>query len=131
MQDCNARDTRDAAATQPLTPPCPAAQVALITAKIPEGGYTTAYRCGPLIDLCRGPHVPTTGAIKAFEVTKTSSAYWLGNVDNDTLQRVYGVSFPDVKLMKAHLTMVRRRAGGSGSPLEAPSRAHPVDPPLP
>ena len=112
MQDCNARDTRDAPATQPLTPPCPAAQVALITAKIPEGGYTTAYRCGPLIDLCRGPHVPTTGAIKAFEVTKTSSAYWLGNVDNDTLQRVYGVSFPDVKLMKAHLTMVRRRAGG-------------------
>ena len=81
-------------------------KVALITAKIPEGGYTTAYRCGPLIDLCRGPHVPTTGAIKAFEVTKTSSSYWLGSVDNDTLQRVYGVSFPDAKLMKAHLLMV-------------------------
>ena len=81
-------------------------KVQLISTKIPDGGYTTAYRCGPLIDLCRGPHVPTTGAIKAFEVTKTSSAYWLGNVDNDTLQRVYGVSFPDPKQMKAYLLMV-------------------------
>ncbi len=81
-------------------------KVQLIATKIPEGGYTTAYRCGPLIDLCRGPHVPTTGAIKAFEVTKHSSASWLGNVDNDPLQRVYGVSFPDPKQMKAYLTMV-------------------------
>ncbi len=46
----------------------------LIATKIPDGGYTTAYRCGPLIDLCRGPHVPTTAAIKAFEVTKHSSS---------------------------------------------------------
>ena len=78
----------------------------LISAKIPDGGYTTAYRCGPLIDLCRGPHVPTTGAIKAFDVLKNSSAYWLGNQENDTLQRVYGVSFPDAKLMKAHKHML-------------------------
>ena len=46
----------------------------LIATKIPDGGYTTAYRCGPLIDLCRGPHVPTTASIKAFEVTKHSSS---------------------------------------------------------
>ena len=58
-------------------------KASLIAAKIPDGGYTTAYRCGPLIDLCRGPHVPTTAAIKAFEVTKTSASYWLGNTDND------------------------------------------------
>ena len=45
-------------------------KVQLIQNKIPEGGYTTAYRCGPLIDLCRGPHVPHTGSIKAFEITK-------------------------------------------------------------
>jgi transposase len=45
----------------------------LIRTKNTDCGYTTAYRCGPLIDLCRGPHVPTTGAIKAFEVTKHSS----------------------------------------------------------
>ena len=81
-------------------------KVALISTKIPDGGYTTAYRCGPLIDLCRGPHVPTTAAIKAFDVVKHSAAYWLGSADNDSLQRVYGVSFPDVKQMKAYKVMV-------------------------
>jgi threonyl-tRNA synthetase len=75
-------------------------KVALISAKIPDGGYTTAYRCGPLIDLCRGPHVPTTASVKAFAVLKNSAAYWLGNVKNDTLQRVYGISFPDEKSLK-------------------------------
>ena len=79
---------------------------AIIAAKIPDGGYTTAYRCGPLIDLCRGPHVPTTGAIKAFEVTKNSASFWLGDTDNDALQRVYGVSFPDAKAMRVYKTMV-------------------------
>jgi threonyl-tRNA synthetase len=78
----------------------------LIAAKIPDGGYTTAYRCGPLIDLCRGPHVPSTAAIKAFEVMRTSAAYWLGNAANDSLQRVYGVSFPDAKQLKAHKHML-------------------------
>lgn len=81
-------------------------KVQLISTKIPDGSFTTAYRCGPLIDLCPGPHVPTTGIIKAFEITKHSSSYWLGNVDNDVLQRVYGISFPDTKQMKAYLHMV-------------------------
>ncbi|EQC31365.1 threonyl-tRNA synthetase [Saprolegnia diclina VS20] len=72
----------------------------IISTKIPDGGRTTAYRCGPLIDLCRGPHVPHTGKIKAFAVTRTSSTYWLGKTTNDTLQRVYGISFPDTKQMK-------------------------------
>lgn len=72
----------------------------IIQTKIPEGGITTAYRCGPLIDLCRGPHVPHTGRIKSFAVTKTSSTYWLGKMGNDSLQRVYGISFPDKALMK-------------------------------
>eukprot|EP01096_Ripella_sp_DP13-Kostka_P008711 TRINITY_DN3270_c0_g1_i2.p1 TRINITY_DN3270_c0_g1~~TRINITY_DN3270_c0_g1_i2.p1 ORF type:complete len:836 (-),score=434.04 TRINITY_DN3270_c0_g1_i2:63-2453(-) len=74
-------------------------KVDLITRKIPEGGTISAYRCGPLVDLCKGPHVPDTGRIKAFEVTKNSSAYWLGKAENDVLQRVYGMSFPDKKLM--------------------------------
>jgi threonyl-tRNA synthetase len=78
----------------------------IIQNKIPDGGYTTAYRCGPLIDLCMGPHVPSTGAIKAFEVTKNSAAYWLGNKENDSLQRVYGISFPDAKQLKAYKVMV-------------------------
>jgi len=61
---------------------------------------TTVYRCGPLIDLCRGPHVRHTGKIKAMAVTKHSSAYWEGNSEAETLQRVYGVSFPDAKQLK-------------------------------
>jgi threonyl-tRNA synthetase len=81
-------------------------KVQLISTKIPDGGYTTAYRCGPLIDLCRGPHVPTTASVKAFEVLRSSACYWLGNVENDSLQRVYGISFPDTKLLKAHLLML-------------------------
>ena len=52
---------------------------------------------GPFVDLCRGPHLPNTGKVKAFAVTKTSAALWLGKAGNDELQRVYGVSFPDKK----------------------------------
>lgn len=61
---------------------------------------TTVYRCGPLIDLCRGPHVRHTGKIKALKVVKNSSTYWEGKSDAETLQRVYGISFPDPKLLK-------------------------------
>uniref|UniRef100_A0A1L8DI25 threonine--tRNA ligase n=1 Tax=Nyssomyia neivai TaxID=330878 RepID=A0A1L8DI25_9DIPT len=61
---------------------------------------TTVYRCGPLIDLCRGPHVRNTGKIKALKVTKNSSTYWEGNSEAETLQRVYGISFPDPKQLK-------------------------------
>merc|ERR1719337_47006 len=60
---------------------------------------TTAYRSGPIIDLCMGPHVPDSGRVKAFEVLRASSAYWLGKAENDALQRVYGVAFPDKKEM--------------------------------
>lgn len=75
----------------------------LVQTKIPDGGSTTVYRCGKLIDLCVGPHIPHTGRIKAFKLLKNSSCYFLGEADNDSLQRVYGVSFPDKKLMDAHL----------------------------
>uniref|UniRef100_A0A336L5Z5 threonine--tRNA ligase n=1 Tax=Culicoides sonorensis TaxID=179676 RepID=A0A336L5Z5_CULSO len=61
---------------------------------------TTVYRCGPLIDLCRGPHVKHTGKIKAMKVTKNSSTYWEGKADAESLQRVYGISFPDPKQLK-------------------------------
>ncbi|XP_019875198.1 threonine--tRNA ligase 1, cytoplasmic isoform X2 [Aethina tumida] len=61
---------------------------------------TTVYRCGPLVDLCRGPHVRHTGKIKALKVTKSSSTYWEGKADAETLQRVYGISFPDNKQLK-------------------------------
>ncbi|KAL7989103.1 hypothetical protein Chor_008022, partial [Crotalus horridus] len=61
---------------------------------------TTVYRCGPLIDLCRGPHVRHTGKIKALKIHKNSSTYWEGKSDMETLQRVYGISFPDAKMLK-------------------------------
>ncbi|XP_026279601.1 threonine--tRNA ligase 1, cytoplasmic isoform X3 [Frankliniella occidentalis] len=61
---------------------------------------TTVYRCGPLIDLCRGPHVRNTGKIKSLKVTKNSATYWEGKADAESLQRVYGISFPDPKQMK-------------------------------
>ncbi|NXM96766.1 SYTC2 ligase, partial [Sylvia borin] len=61
---------------------------------------TTIYRCGPLIDLCRGPHVRHTGKIKALKIIKSSSTYWEGKSDMETLQRIYGISFPDNKMMK-------------------------------
>jgi threonyl-tRNA synthetase len=75
-------------------------KVQLITNKIPENGKTTAYRCGNLIDLCMGPHLISTGIVKSFKVTKNSACYWLGNAKNDSLQRVYGVTFPSEKEMK-------------------------------
>ena len=61
---------------------------------------TTVYRCGPLIDLCRGPHVRHTGKIKSLSVTKNSATYWEGNSEAESLQRIYGISFPNDKQMK-------------------------------
>lgn len=75
-------------------------KVNLISTKIPDGSKTTVYRCGNLIDLCMGPHLPNTGKIKAFSAIKTSSTNWLGKVTNDPLQRVYGIAFPDKALLK-------------------------------
>ncbi|XP_054417937.1 threonine--tRNA ligase 2, cytoplasmic [Pteronotus mesoamericanus] len=61
---------------------------------------TTIYRCGSLVDLCKGPHVRHTGKIKAIKIFKNSSMYWEGNPEMETLQRVYGISFPDDKRME-------------------------------
>ncbi|MCL4126262.1 UNVERIFIED_CONTAM: hypothetical protein GTU68_057213, partial [Idotea baltica] len=61
---------------------------------------TTVYRCGPLIDLCRGPHVRHTGKIKGLAVTKNSASYWEGKSEAESLQRIYGISFPDPKQLK-------------------------------
>jgi len=68
-----------------------------IIGKIPQDETVTLYRCGPLIDLCRGPHLPNTSYIKAFRVTKTSGVYWMAKQENPLLQRVYGISFPEEK----------------------------------
>ncbi|KAJ2623223.1 threonyl-tRNA synthetase, partial [Coemansia sp. RSA 1358] len=74
-------------------------KVRLIDARVPGGTSTTVYRCGLLIELCRGPHVSNTGSITAFAVMKSSASYFLGDPSSDSLQRVYGISFPDKKQM--------------------------------
>lgn len=79
-------------------------KVELIRKKVPDGGSTVCYRCGDFVDLCRGPHLPFTSSVhhKAFAVTKFSSCYWLSRSTADTLQRVYGISFPTEGQLKEH-----------------------------
>uniref|UniRef100_A0A8D1VF23 threonine--tRNA ligase n=1 Tax=Sus scrofa TaxID=9823 RepID=A0A8D1VF23_PIG len=60
---------------------------------------TTVYRCGPLVDLCKGPHVRHTGKTNAIKIFKSASTYWEDNPEMETLQRVYGISFPDDQMM--------------------------------
>ncbi|HQV45644.1 MAG TPA: threonine--tRNA ligase [Nitrospira sp.] len=61
------------------------------------------YRQGEFVDLCRGPHLPTTGYVGAFKLLSTGGAYWRGDERNPMLQRVYGTSFPTKKELDAHL----------------------------
>jgi threonyl-tRNA synthetase len=67
-------------------------------------GVLTAYKQGEFLDLCRGPHLPKLGKIKAFKVLKTSGAYWRGDAKGPMLTRLYGISFPEKKLLKEYLT---------------------------
>ena len=76
-------------------------KVEILSTKVADGSRTTVYRCGDLIDLCRGPHVVHTGKVKAFAATRHSATNWKGDTDNDSLQRMYGISFPDKKMLKA------------------------------
>lgn len=66
----------------------------------------TGYRQGEFFDLCRGPHLFNLGKIKAFKLLKTSGAYWRADSNNEMLTRVYGISFPDKKLLKEYLTFL-------------------------
>lgn len=64
------------------------------------------YEQGNFIDFCRGPHVPNTGMINAFKLTKVSGAYWKGDARNEQLQRIYGIVFPDKKDLNAYLKLL-------------------------
>jgi len=66
----------------------------------------TAYRQGEYFDLCRGPHLFNLGKIKALKVTKTSGAYWHGDPSKEMLTRIYGISFPDRKMLREYLTLL-------------------------
>lgn len=68
------------------------------------GAGLTVYRQGEFVDLCRGPHVPSTGRIQVFHLLNVAGAYWRGNSDNNMMQRVYGTAWFDKKDLKAYLT---------------------------
>ncbi len=70
---------------------------------IPEGEEISLYAQGDFVDLCRGPHVPSTGKLKAFKLTKVAGAYWRGDSNNEMLQRIYGTAWPDKESLKAYL----------------------------
>ncbi|MDO6459832.1 threonine--tRNA ligase [Granulosicoccaceae sp. 1_MG-2023] len=74
-----------------------------IISSIPANEPLSLYRQGDFIDLCRGPHVPSTGHLKAVKLTKIAGAYWRGNSDNEMLQRIYGTAWRDKKELKAYL----------------------------
>ncbi len=71
--------------------------------EIPEGEKISFYRQGNFMDLCRGPHLPSTGKVKAIKLLSTSGAYWKGNEKNPMLQRIYGISFPSDKELNDYL----------------------------
>ncbi len=71
-----------------------------------EDGTISIYQQGNFIDLCRGPHLPDTGYIKAVRLTSIAGAYWRGNENNRMLTRVYGVTFPKQKMLEEYLTLL-------------------------
>lgn len=75
-----------------------------------QDGQISVYREGEFVDLCRGPHVPHTGFVKAFKLLKTSGAYWRADQTREQLQRVYGTAFFDKKDLKAYLTFLEEAA---------------------
>ena len=74
-----------------------------ILQSIPDGEDLSFYQQGEFVDLCRGPHVPDTGKIKAFKLTKVAGAYWRGDSKNEMLQRIYGTAWGDKKALKEYL----------------------------
>jgi threonyl-tRNA synthetase len=77
-----------------------------IIEELPGGEEISIYRQGAWMDLCRGPHVPSTGKLKAFKLTKVAGAYWRGDSKNEMLQRVYGTAWANKKQLKQYLNRI-------------------------
>jgi threonyl-tRNA synthetase len=73
---------------------------------LPEGEEISVYKQGEWMDLCRGPHVPSTGRLKAFKLTKVAGAYWRGDQNNAMLQRIYGTAWANKKALKSYLNRI-------------------------
>ena len=78
--------------------------------EIPDTDIISTYSQGDFIDLCRGPHLPSTGKIKAVKLLKSSGAYWRGDEKNKMLKRIYGISFPSKKELKQYLVFLEEAA---------------------
>ena len=77
-----------------------------IIEELPEGEEISVYQQGDWMDLCRGPHVPSTGKLGAFKLTKVAGAYWRGDANNQQLQRIYGTAWSSSKELKAYLNRI-------------------------
>ena len=73
---------------------------------LPEGEVISFYKQGDFVDLCKGPHIPSTGAIKAVKLLSSSGAYWRGDEKNKMLQRIYGVSYPKASQLEEYLNLL-------------------------
>ena len=73
---------------------------------LPEDAVISIYRDGSFVDLCAGPHLPSTGIVKAMKLLSIAGAYWRGNSDNKMLQRIYGTSFPKKSELEEYLNML-------------------------
>jgi threonyl-tRNA synthetase len=81
-------------------------KIELINEFASSGNVLTGYSQGEFFDLCRGPHLPNVGKIKAVKILKTSGAYWRGDSTKDMLTRIYGISFPDRKRLQEYLQRI-------------------------
>jgi threonyl-tRNA synthetase len=77
-----------------------------IIQELPGGETISCYEQGEFVDLCRGPHLPSTSYVKAFKLLNVAGAYWRGDARNKMLQRIYGTSFPDKKQLDEHLRLL-------------------------
>lgn len=77
-----------------------------VISELPPDCEVSFYRQNEFMDMCRGPHVPSTGYVKAFKLTAVAGAYWRGDETRDMLTRIYGTSFPDKKSLKEHLRLL-------------------------
>ena len=82
---------------------CQPYKVELLQEMAPDTEEVSLYRQGDFVDLCRGPHLPHTGWLKAFKLIKVAGAYWRGDEKNKMLQRIYGTAFEDPKELKSYL----------------------------
>ncbi len=80
-------------------------KVELIRENVKEGEKSSVYKQGDFTDFCRGPHLPSTGYLKAFKLLSVSTAYWKGNEENESLVRIYGTAFPTMDGLKEYLRM--------------------------